>query len=173
MSGVLSGIRLRAGARIWRREPLRALALAVGLVAVRVAARQRLTGFPGTNRHDARREPVALAQIASIVGLHGLTLGSVAISRCRRLWTESGSWRQFNLNDPRGAWRWPLRLRRGAARRPASATVASVKLRIMQPNVAQDAEFSPENGAAILSAISPFPIAQHRRRRRASPTSRI
>jgi apolipoprotein N-acyltransferase len=38
-------------------------------------------------------------------------------------------------------------LRLGA---PASATVANVKLRIMQPNVAQDADFAPENGAAIV-----------------------
>ncbi len=137
---------------LWRPNPFRVLALAVGLGASEWLRGVAFTGFPWNDLGMTLGQNVTLAQIASIVGLHGLTLASVAIFAApATLWTESGSWRRFSPTILAGLALAAI-FAFGAVRleAPASATVASVKLRIMQPNVAQDAEFAPENGAAIV-----------------------
>ena len=91
-----------------------------------------------------------LAQIASIVGLHGLTLAAAAIFAApATLWTETRRrWLPTALAVAAlaaifafGAWRISA---------PASPTLPNVKLRLMQPNVAQGSDFSPDNGQAIV-----------------------
>jgi apolipoprotein N-acyltransferase len=136
----------------WRPNAFRVLALAIGLGASEWLRCVAFTGFPWNDLGMTLGQNVTLAQIASIVGLHGLTLASVAIFAApATLWTESGSWRRFGPTILAGLALAAI-FAFGALRleAPASATVANVKLRIVQPNVAQDANFAPENGAAIV-----------------------
>jgi apolipoprotein N-acyltransferase len=137
---------------LWRPDALRVFALAVGLGASEWLRCVAFTGFPWNDIGMALGQNLALAQIASIVGLHGLTLATIAIFAApATLWTESA---------PRARWA-PATVAAlafaaiygfGAFRlqAPASADVAGVKLRIMQPNVAQDASFSSDNGPALV-----------------------
>jgi apolipoprotein N-acyltransferase len=137
---------------LWRADALRILSLAVGLAASEWLRCVVLTGFPWNELGMALGQNIALAQIASIVGLHGLTLATIAIFAApATLWTESegpGRWAPTALGALAliGIFGFG-ELRLGA---PASATVPGVKLRIMQPNVAQDSGFAPENGEAIV-----------------------
>ena len=137
---------------LWSPNPFRVLALAVGLGASEWLRCVAFSGFPWNDLGMTLGQNLTLAQVASIVGLHGLTLLSVAIFAApATLWTETGFWRRWLPTILAGlalAAIFGFGVLRLAA--PASATVANVKLRLMQPNVAQDADFAPENGAAIV-----------------------
>ncbi|MBV8472368.1 MAG: apolipoprotein N-acyltransferase [Hyphomicrobiales bacterium] len=137
---------------LWSPNPFRVLALAVGLGASEWLRCVVSTGFPWNDLGMTLGQSVTLAQVASIVGLHGLTLLSVAIFAApATLWTDTGFLRRCLPTILAGlalAAIFSFGALRLAA--PASATVANVKLRLMQPNVAQDADFAPENGAAIV-----------------------
>jgi len=137
---------------LWRPGAFRVLALAVGLGASEWLRGVVLTGFPWNDLGMALGQNLMLAQIASIVGLHGLTFVSIAIFAApATLWTEERPLRRWSPTVLAalalaailgfGAWRLDA---------PPSASVAGVKLRIMQPNIAQGADFAPENGAAIV-----------------------
>ena len=112
-----------------------------------------------------------LAQIASFVGLHGLTLATIAIFAApATLATETrGRWAAESAGARRIAPRSSASAHGALARRQAP-TVPQVKLRIMQPNIAQGRDFSPQNGEAIVQAISrplrPRDLADHLKRRR-------
>ena len=139
---------------IWRPDATRALALAIGLGLSEWLRCVVLTGFPWNEFGMALGANLELAQIASIVGLHGLTLVGVAIFAApATLWTETRRrWLPTALAALAlvaifafGAWRVSA---------PASATLPNVKMRLMQPNVAQGSDFSPDNGQAIVHAAS-------------------
>lgn len=137
---------------LWRPGAVRVLALALGLGASEWLRCVAFTGFPWNEIGMALGQNVVLAQVASIVGLHGLTLAAIAIFAApATLWTESeapGRWAPTIA----AALALAAIFAFGAFRldTPASATVAGVKLRIMQPNVAQGSDFVPENAAAIV-----------------------
>ncbi len=135
---------------IWRADATRVLALAVGLAISEWLRCIVLTGFPWNELGMALGANLELAQIGSIVGLHGLTLAAAAIFAApATLWTETRRrWLPTALAVAAlaaifafGAWRLSA---------PASPTVPAVKLRLMQPNVAQGSDFSPDNGQAIV-----------------------
>lgn len=137
---------------IWSSGSARILALAVGLGLSEWLRCNILTGFPWNEIGMALGRDLILAQFASIVGLHGLTLLSVAIfaSPATLIDTQQrGVLRQpalvalaaLTLLALFGAWR---------VSGPPAANVAGVKLRIVQPNVAQDANFRAANSEAIM-----------------------
>jgi apolipoprotein N-acyltransferase len=135
---------------IWRPNATRVLALAIGLGVSEWLRCVVLTGFPWNELGMALGANLELAQIASFIGLHGLTLVSIAIFAApATLATETrGRWAPSLLALVAlaaifgfGAWRL------GA---PASATVPQVKLRLVQPNISQGPDFSPANGEAIV-----------------------
>jgi apolipoprotein N-acyltransferase len=77
---------------LWRPDAWRVLALAFGLGASEWLRCVVLTGFPWNEYGMALGANLALAQIASVVGLHGLTLAAVAIFAApATLWTEDGA----------------------------------------------------------------------------------
>jgi apolipoprotein N-acyltransferase len=97
------------------------------------------------------------AQLASIVGLYGLTVFAILIFSTPAVLGEKSAVQGARRRLPPpivaallafcgiygfGAWRLA---------HATSAPVAGVRLRIMQPNLAQDAKFRPENKAWILS----------------------
>ena len=138
---------------LWSPGPLRIFALAFGLGVAEWARGLLFTGFPWNDLGMALGVNLALAQTASLVGLHGLTFLTIAIFAApATLWRVSDS--RF---DPAPTIVAALALALMAAfgefrlMAPASATIPGVKLRLIQPNVAQDdASFGPENKQAIL-----------------------
>jgi apolipoprotein N-acyltransferase len=138
---------------IWSPGPLRIFALAFGLGAAEWARGLLFTGFPWNDLGMALGVNLALAQTASLVGLHGLTFLTIAIFAApATLWRVNDS--RFNPAPTIvAALALVLIAAFGEFRlmAPASATIPGVKLRLIQPNVAQDdASFGPENKQAIL-----------------------
>src|SRR5271166_6031360 len=137
---------------LWSPGPARVFALAFGLGLAEWARGLLFTGFPWNDLGMALGSNLALAQIASLVGLHGLTFLTIAIFAAPATLWRVGEGR-LNL-APAGFALLALALIAafGAFRlaAPASATLPGVKLRLIQPDVGQDASFAPENKDAIL-----------------------
>jgi apolipoprotein N-acyltransferase len=138
---------------LWSPGPLRIFALAFGLGAAEWARGLLFTGFPWNDLGMALGVNLALAQTASLVGLHGLTFLTIAIFAApATLWRVSENRFAF---APTIAAALALALIAvfGEFRlmAPASATLPGVKLRLIQPNVGQDdASFGPDSKQAIL-----------------------
>jgi apolipoprotein N-acyltransferase len=138
---------------LWSPGPARIFALAFGLGVAEWARGLLFTGFPWNDLGMALGVNLALAQTASLVGLHGLTFLSIAIFAApATLWRVSEN--RLNLTPTIvAALALALIAAFGEFRLmgPASATLPGVKLRLIQPNVGQDdASFGPENKQAIL-----------------------
>ncbi|WP_041358533.1 apolipoprotein N-acyltransferase [Nitrobacter hamburgensis] len=138
---------------IWTRDASRILALAVALTVGEWLRGHVLTGFPWNAFGYALTEPLALAQTASLIGLWGLTFLSVAIfaspavlidgrSRSQRPWIAPVT--AVSLLLAMGVY-GAVRL----SRHPTEFT-DNVKLRIMQPNLAQDVRFNYSAKAAVM-----------------------
>ncbi len=130
---------------LWARGALRILALAVALTAAEWLRGHVLTGFPWNAFGYALTSPLALAQGAAIVGLWGLTFIAVAVCASPATLTDERA-------ETRRQW-LPLALGVaalvgiggfGALRLAHTPTrlVEGVHLRIMQPNLQQDAKFN-------------------------------
>ena len=138
---------------LWSPGPLRVFALAFGLGVAEWARGLLFTGFPWNDFGMALGVNLALAQTASLVGLHGLAFLTVAIFAAPATLWRVGEDRL----DPKPAIVAALALALIAAfgefrlMAPPSATLQGVKLRLIQPNVGQDdASFGPQNKQAIL-----------------------
>jgi len=138
---------------LWSPGALRVLALAVGLGGAEWLRGHVLTGFPWNDVGMALATAPALAQSASLIGLYGLDLAAIAILAAPATL----------IDEPGAGWRRPLvgaafaalalMALGGAVRLWTHATsfVPDTALRLMQPNLPQDAKFRPENGDAILA----------------------
>ena len=138
---------------LWTRDASRVLALAVSLTLSEWLRGHVLTGFPWNAFGYALTEPLALAQTASLIGLWGLTFLSVAIfaspavlidgrSRGRKPWIAPVM--ALSLLVAMGIFGG---IRLGLQ---PTAMVAKVKLRIMQPNLQQDARFNYSAKAEVM-----------------------
>jgi apolipoprotein N-acyltransferase len=138
---------------IWSKDGSRVIALAASLTASEWLRGHVLTGFPWNAFGYALTNPLALAQLASLIGLWGLTFLSVAIfaspavlidgnSRGRRPWVAPVmALLVLVAMGIFGAVRLGLQ---------PTATVANVKLRIMQPNLQQDVKFNYAAKAEVM-----------------------
>ena len=138
---------------LWSPGPLRIFALAFELGVAEWARGLLFTGFPWNDLGMALGGNLALAQTASLVGLHGLTFLSIAIFAApATLWRVSDN--RPNLAPAVvAALTLVLVAAFGEFRlmAPASSTLPGVRLRLIQPNVGQDdASFGPQNKQAIL-----------------------
>ncbi len=137
---------------LWRGGASRIFALAGALALSEWARTAFFTGLPWNAYGQALAENSVFSQSAALFGLHGLTVLAVAF----------GAAPAVILTMPRGrAKMTAAALAVGAAcvlagfgwlRVPSapSPLVAGVKLRIMQPNLPQDAKFRPERSREIL-----------------------
>ncbi len=138
---------------LWSPGALRVLAFAVGLGGAEWLRGHILTGFPWNDVGMALAGIATLAQSASLIGLHGLDLVAIVIFAAPATLVD----------DPSRGWRRPflgvaiallaLMAFGGALRLSTHTTsfVPGTALRIVQPNLPQDAKFRPENGEAILA----------------------
>ncbi len=137
---------------MWTRDASRLLALAIGLTISEWLRGHLLSGFPWNAFGYALSEPLALAQTASLIGLWGMTFLSVAIfaspavlidgsSRGRNPWIAPAA--ALLLLAVMGVY--------GTVRLSLQPTVlAKVRLRIMQPNLQQDAKFNYSAKADVM-----------------------
>jgi apolipoprotein N-acyltransferase len=136
----------------WSPGAGRVLALAVGICASEWLRATALSGFPWNEIGMALGQNLILAQVASIIGLHGLTIVTIAVFAAPATLADERDGRSFYLPIALAAAALALLAAFGAFRlsAPDARSVAGVKLRIMQPNVAQDASFRPQNKDAIM-----------------------
>jgi apolipoprotein N-acyltransferase len=138
---------------IWTADASRVIALAATLTISEWLRGHVLTGFPWNAFGYALSEPLALAQTASLIGLWGMTFLSVAIFASPAVLIDGDS-------QGRKPWIAPVMAALllvvmgifGAVRlglQPTS-TVAKIKLRIMQPNLQQDARFNYSAKAEVM-----------------------
>lgn len=151
---VFTGAGFALSRLLWSPGAGRVFALAAGLSASEWLRGRLFTGFPWNDFGMALAGVPVLAQTASITGLYGLDLIAIAIFAAPAA----------IIDRPAGgrAYKAPAAVFAGVAllsmlafgsmRLAGGATeyVDGVKLRLMQPNLAQDAKFKPENGPDIL-----------------------
>ncbi|HXZ16767.1 MAG TPA: apolipoprotein N-acyltransferase [Roseiarcus sp.] len=137
---------------LWSPGTWRVFALSFGLGASEWARGVALTGFPWNDLGMTLGSNLTLAQIASIVGVHGLAFIAVALFAAPATLWRVGEDRLAPALTALAVLALVGIAAFGAFRlaAPPSATVANVRLRLMQPNVSQGASFAPENRDAIL-----------------------
>lgn len=138
---------------LWSSGPARVFALAFGLSVSEWLRGHLLTGFPWNVMGMALADAGPLAQTAALVGLYGLNLLTVIIFAAPATLIEVSA-RRLTRNPAMitAAALLIFTTAYGALRLVAGTTetVAGVRLRLMQPNLPQDAKFRPENGPEIL-----------------------
>lgn len=135
---------------LWRPGAARILALAVGLSGTDWLRGTILTGFPWNAFGYGLAATTPLMQAASVVGLYGLSFLAVLIFASPATLVDG---RRRSRALPVVAGLLFLTLLGGGMARLALApteNVADVKLRLMQPSVAQDRKWRPENKAEIV-----------------------
>lgn len=137
---------------LWTRDATRVLALAASLTIAEWLRGHVLTGFPWNAFGYALTEPLALAQSASLVGLWGLTFLAVAIFASPAVLIDGRRTRRPWLAPALALAMLVVMGGYGAVRlsRTPTQLVETAKLRIMQPNIAQDARFNYSAKADVM-----------------------
>ena len=138
---------------LWTRDASRVLALAIGLTVTEWLRGHVLTGFPWNAFGYALTEPLALAQTASLIGIWGLTFLTIAIFASPAVLIDGRSRGRAPWIAPVAALALLLAMGIFGTVRlwlHPTRTVANVKLRIMQPNLQQDAKFNYAAKAEVM-----------------------
>jgi apolipoprotein N-acyltransferase len=150
---LFTGLGFALARLFWTRDASRVVALAASLTMSEWLRGHALTGFPWNTLGYALTEPLALAQTASLIGLWGLTFLTVAIFASPAVLIDGTSRGRKPWIAPALALVLLLAMTIfGVLRLSRQPTVmlASVKLRIMQPNLQQDARFNYAAKADVL-----------------------
>ncbi len=137
---------------LWSSGAPRVLALAFGLGVSELARGYLFTGFPWNDLGMAFGQFAPLAQIASAIGLHGMTPIVIAICAAPATLVDGETGRSRIAPTALAAFALLCAAGFGALRLGSGAVGATpnVRLRIMQPNLPQDAKFRPAAGPEIL-----------------------
>jgi apolipoprotein N-acyltransferase len=138
---------------LWTRDASRVLALALSLTAAEWLRGHVLTGFPWNTFGYALSEPLALAQTASLIGLWGMTFLAIAIFASPAVLIDAKSHRPQSWLAPVIALSLLAAMAIfGAVRLSQHPTemLSKVKLRIMQPDLQQDAKFNYGAKAQVM-----------------------
>ena len=137
---------------IWSPGAGRIFALAFGLTVSEWLRGTLFTGFPWNTLGMALAQNGWLMQAGSVVGLYGLTVLAVLICAAPAT-LGTGSDLGSRMTAPAAALAGLATLALfGFTRLPDAPVdaVAGVRLRLMQPNLPQDAKFRPDNRDAIM-----------------------
>jgi apolipoprotein N-acyltransferase len=139
---------------MWTRGPLRLLALAVALTATEWLRGHVLTGFPWNVFGYALTGPLVFAQASALIGIWGLTFFAVFLFASPAVLLDERTDTQRPWLAPGIALAILAALAGYGALRLAQMPtqfVAGVKLRIMQPNLAQDEKFNYRAKQSVMS----------------------
>ena len=139
---------------IWTRGAHRVLSLAVALAIAEWLRGHLLSGFPWNTFGYALISPLWLAQGASLVGIWGLTLLAIAVYASPAVLADDPADTKRPWLVVAAAATAVLALALfGALRLASSPTsyVDGVRLRIMQPNLPQDAKFNASQKQQVMS----------------------
>ena len=138
---------------LWSPGPFRVFALALGLCVTEWLRGTILTGFPWNDWGMVLGSNVVTAQIAAWIGLRGLTAVTAVVFALPALVSTDRQGRRALLLPGLALLVLVAVAAFGLLRlgTDTGATVAGVKLRLIQPDVAQDDKFRPENRAALLT----------------------
>ena len=137
---------------LWRPGVIRLLILTVALSASEALRGTLFTGFPWNSLGMALGSDLVLAQVASLVGLNGLTVLTLAIGAGAALLMFGATSRERIIGGALafvlasgvfgfGVWRLST---------PPSPSQPGVHLRVMQPNMPLDDHFSRAHATDIL-----------------------
>ncbi len=138
---------------LWSKDATRILALAASLTVSEWLRGQALTGFPWNAFGYALSEPAAIAQTASLIGLWGMTFLTIAIFASPAALIDRTADRKLQWRVPAAAVALLVVMGIfGAIRLSLHPTtmVAGTKLRLMQPNLQQDAKFNYSAKAEVM-----------------------
>ncbi|MDE2377900.1 apolipoprotein N-acyltransferase [Bradyrhizobium sp.] len=138
---------------LWTKDAARILALAASLTIGEWLRGHALTGFPWNAFGYALSEPLPLAQTASLIGLWGMTFLAVAIFASPAVLIDRTAERRTSWRVPAAAVTLLLAMGIFGAVRLSlhpTAMVAGAKLRLMQPNLQQDAKFNYSAKAEVM-----------------------
>jgi apolipoprotein N-acyltransferase len=150
---VFSGLGFAIAAWLWRPGIGAVLAFSVGMTIAEYARGHLLTGFPWNLFGYAATQDIMIAQTASVIGVYGLTFLTLLCLSAPALFVLPRTGRSVRIAGPvpavvlvlgaygYGHWRHP-----GAP----VGSMDGVRLRIVQPNLAQDERFSIEGRDWIL-----------------------
>jgi apolipoprotein N-acyltransferase len=154
---IFPGLGFMLARLLWTPGARRLFALAAGLSFAEWLRGHALTGFPWNTFGMALGGNLVTAQLASLVGLYGLTLAAILIFSSPAVLGEKSAMQGARRRLPPAIAAAVLAFAGicvfGALRLAGTnpEPVAGVNLRIMQPNLAQDAKFRPDNKARILT----------------------
>ncbi len=149
---VFTGLGFALAALLWPSGPWRVFALAFGLGLSEWARGLLFTGFPWNDLGMAIGANLTLAQIASVVGLHGLTFLAIAMFAAPATLWRAGEGGVSPAPTLAAVLALAAIAAFGAERlaAPASASAPGVRLRLMQPDIDQGESFAPQNKDAIV-----------------------
>ena len=142
---------------IWPPGTGRLFAFAAALSLTEWLRGHLFTGFPWNVFGMALGGNLVTAQLASVIGLYGLTIAAILIFSVPATYGDkpARAWALFRVPVPVAiaVLAFAGICGFGALRlsAPPVEPVADVRLRIMQPNLPQDEKFRPDNGAEILA----------------------
>jgi apolipoprotein N-acyltransferase len=150
---------------LWSSGPARIAAFAFSLALIEWIRGYVFTGFPWNMPGMALAGSLTFSQTASLIGAHGLNVIAIFAAAAPAAFLGPGSW--IRRAGPLiasacvmvamvGFGQWRLS-------QPTPPDRAGVMLRIMQPDVPQDAKFRPQNRDAIMAryfSVSSAPGAE-------------
>lgn len=138
---------------LWSTGAGRILAFALAMTAAEWVRATAFTGFPWNAFGMAMGNHLVLAQVASLVGLHGLTVLTVLVCASPATLVDSGLARARLIAPGLGLALMAALAAFGTVRLWLHPTLFddSVKIRIMQPNTSQDEHFRADRRDEILS----------------------
>lgn len=146
---------------LWVESPVRIFSLAIGLAGAEWLRGHVLTGFPWNLYGQAAAFTDVTAQLASVVGVHGLTFLVVAVAAAPAVLADDPGlrprWRAATLAIAAAVLVGDVGfglVRLSAAAPVGAAVLPGVKVRIVQPAIDQMEKWTPQSRQSTLDTLA-------------------
>ena len=150
---IFTGLAFVIALALWSQGPARIAAFAFSFALIEWVRGHIFTGFPWNMPGMALAGSLTLAQTAALIGAYGLNGLALTIAASPAALLGTGSWPRRAAPLAVSALILVAMTVYGTHRlgQPVPPDVADARLRIMQPDVPQDAKFRPQNRDAIMA----------------------